>query len=115
MHQGRARQLQWRLPIKCKHSPVTLVSTESCVLCASSGDLQIWFPGTRDTPAPSPVISDSWGSIMNFWVRFLAALDIVFIWSLKALLLAVAFGMVLVMAAPAMDRPGIMIMMKPFA
>ena len=44
---------------------------------------------------------------MNLWVRFLAALDILFIWSLKALLLAVAFGMVLVTAAPAMDRPGI--------
>ena len=37
------------------------------------------------------------------------ALDIVFIWSLQALFLAVAFGMVLVMAAPAMDRPGIKI------
>merc|ERR1712110_993465 len=36
------------------------------------------------------VISDSCGSIMNLW----------------ALLLAVAFGMVLVIAAPAMDRPG---------
>jgi len=36
------------------------------------------------------VISDSWGSIMNLW----------------ALFLAVAFGMVLVTAAPAMDRPG---------
>ena len=36
-----------------------------------------------------------------------------FICTLKALFLAVAFGMVLVTAAPAMDRPGIK--MKPSA
>lgn len=84
MHQGRASQLQWRLPIKYKHSPVTLVSTESWV---QSAVCHLWWspdlvPGTRDTPAPSSVpsslfsplhtvIGDSWGSIMNLWVRFL--------------------------------------------
>ena len=106
VQQSGSSQLLWPLPIKYKQSPLCTVTLGEC--SAAISDLVFLAPETL-LPSSSSVLSSSWQLTQHhehLGKSFLTQLTHNKMWSVKALLLAVTLGITWVIAAPAMDRPG---------